>query len=152
MAKDIFPYWYGTQWDFNGTKRTPKKGKISCGYFVTNLLTDVGFTIPRIKWAQSASEVFIKKLAYNKVKRFSNASITKVEQHLIDSGNGLYVVGLDSYTGFIYVEDTSVRFIHADYYESEIGVVSEKLDSHSSIKNSSYRVIDKLMSDAMVFS
>ncbi len=99
MATELFPYWYGTKWDFNGTTRIPRKGRIACGYFVTNVLTDVGFNIPRIKWAQSASEVFIKKLANNKVKRFTNEQIANVEKYLINSGNGLYLVGLDNHTG-----------------------------------------------------
>ena len=152
MANKVFPYWYGTKWDFNGTTRTPRKGKIACGYFVTNVLTDVGFSIPRVKWAQSASEVFIKKLANKQIKRFSNKPIDHVENYLVKSGSGLYLVGLDSHTGFIYVNNNDVRFIHADYYEPDKGVVSEKLDSFSPIAHSSYRVIGKLMSDDMMIS
>jgi len=150
MTTDLFPYWYGTAWEFNGTTRIPQEGKIACGYFVTNILTDVGFKIPRVKWAQSASEVFIKKLSYSNIKRFSNKPISTVEDYLVNAGNGLYVVGLDSHTGFISVDNNVVRFIHADYYEPEKGVVSEKLDSESPIKDSSYRVIGKLMSDEMI--
>ena len=152
MTTELFPYWYGTQWDFNGTTRTPQNGKIACGYFVTNILTDVGFNIPRVKWAQSASEVFIKKLSYGDIQRFSNKSIATIEQHLLKSGDGLYLVGLDSHTGFIYVKGDQIRFIHADYYEPEIGVVSEEIDSHSPIRDSNYRVIGKLMSDKMIIS
>lgn len=150
VTDELFPYWYGTQWDFNGTTRTPKKGTIACGYFVTNTLTDIGFDIPRIRWAQSASEVFIKKLAPQHIKRFSNKPISMVKNYLLQSGNGLYLVGLDSHVGYVYVNNGIVRFIHADYYEPEKGVVSEKLDSHSPIHYSSYRVIGKLLSDEMV--
>lgn len=152
MAIELFPYWYGTKWDFNGMTRTPKKGKIACGYFITNILTDVGFLIPRIKWAQSASEVFIKKLSKKQIKRFTNTPIIEVKKYLINSGNGLYIVGLDSHTGFVYVNKDKVRFIHADYYEPEKGVVSEEIDSYSPIAHSKYRVIGKLMSDEMIVS
>lgn len=152
MSSKVFPYWYGTQWDFNGTTRIPRKGKIACGYFVTNILTDVGFNIPRVKWAQSASEVFIKKLAPNHLKRFSSKPIAKVATYLLQSGTGLYLVGLDNHTGFITVMDQKVRFVHADYYEPEKGVVSEELDSHSPINHSKYRVIGKLFSDEMIIS
>lgn len=150
IANELFPYWYGTKWDFNGTTRVPQKGNIACGYFVTNTLTDVGFDIPRIQWAQSASEVFIKKLAPQSIKRFSEKPINTVIESLLIWGNGLYLVGLDSHTGYIYVNDGKVRFIHADYYEPEKGVVSEKLDSYSPINDSHYRVIGKLMSDDMI--
>jgi len=152
MATELFPYWYGTQWDFNGMTRIPKKGKIACGYFITNTLTDAGFNIPRIKWAQSASEVFIKKLSYGNLKRFSNKPISVIEKHILNIGNGLYLVGLDSHTGFIYVHNNNIKFIHADYYEPHIGVVSEKIDSESPIKYSKYRIIGKLMSDQMIIS
>jgi len=64
----------------------------------------------------------------------------------------LYLVGLDSHTGFIYVHNNTIRFIHADYYEPEIGVVSEKIDSESPIKDSKYRIIGKLMSDEMIIA
>ena len=38
LTDKIFPYWYGTDWDFNGTTQKPNEGKIACGYFVTCLL------------------------------------------------------------------------------------------------------------------
>ncbi len=66
--------------------------------------------------------------------------------------NGLYLVGLDNHTGFIYVNNKEVRFIHADYYEPEKGVVSEKLGAESPITDSAYRVIGKLMSRKMILS
>lgn len=152
MSQELFPYWYGTPWDFNGTTRQPQKGKIACGYFVTNILTDVGFKIPRIEWAQSASEVFIKKLAFGNMNRFSNKPISEIKTFLKKSGNGLYLVGLDQHTGFVFVQDDLIRFIHADYYEPEIGVVSEEIDSNSPIANSAYRVFGKLMSVEMMIN
>jgi hypothetical protein len=152
LSAKVFPKWYETQWDFNGTTRTPREGSIACGYFVTNILTDVGFDIPRVKWAQSASEVFIRKLAPNHLQRFTNKPIEVIENYLLESGAGLYLVGLDNHTGFITVIDQNVRFVHADYYEPEIGVVSEALDSHSPIKHSKYRVIGKLLSDEMMLA
>lgn len=151
LSKDVFEYWYGTPWDFNGMTRTPKKGKIACGYFVTNLLTDIGFSIPRIKWAQSPSEVYIKRLALKKdIKRFTNTPVKDVKSYLKKVGNGIYVVGLDIHAGFIVVENGEARFVHASYYKPEIGVVSEKLDSHNPLKDSKYRVIGKLFSDTMI--
>lgn len=62
IIKDsLFSYWYGTPWDFCGTTRVPKQGKIACGYFVTAILNDAGFKVP-IKWAQLASEDMIFKI------------------------------------------------------------------------------------------
>jgi len=35
---EIFPFWYGTEWDFNGTTQQPGTGRIACGYFVSTVL------------------------------------------------------------------------------------------------------------------
>lgn len=152
ITQEVFPCWYGTKWDFNGTTRTPQKGRIACGYFITNILTDIGFNIPRVKWAQSASEIFIIKLSFGNITRFSNKPISVIENYLKKSGHGLYLVGLDYHTGFIFVNNAEIRFIHADYYEPEKGVVSEKLNAVSPIADSKYRVIGKLMSDEMILN
>lgn len=149
MSEDVFPYWYGTKWDFNGMTRTPKQGTIACGYFVTNTLSDIGFNIPRIKWAQSASELFIRKLALN-VKRFSNKPLSEVESYLLETGDGLYLVGLDMHVGFLVVKDKTIKFVHSSYYRPEIGVMSEEITSRNPFSDSGYRVIGTLLSDEMV--
>ena len=150
-VNELFPYWYGTQWDFNGTTRVPGEGSIACGYFVTNTLTDMGFNIPRIKWAQSASEVFIKKLSVN-VKRFSNVPVSTVREYLLQSGKGLYLVGLDCHVGFIAVTDGGIRFIHSNYYHPEKGVMSEDIETENPFSDSRYRVTGKLLSDEMIIN
>ena len=150
ISKDIFEYWYGTRWDFNGTTRIPGQGSIACGYFVTHTLTDAGFNIPRIRWAQSASEVFIKELAPHDLKRFSYRPITEVESYLQETGDGLYLVGLDSHVGYILVDDGRIEFIHSNYYQADIGVMSEDIHSENALNHSGYRVIGKLFSDEMV--
>ncbi|MGY3792989.1 hypothetical protein [uncultured Aquimarina sp.] len=152
LIDKVIPFWYGTPWDYNGHTKTPGKGKIACGYFITTTLEDMGFNIPRYKWAQSASEVFIKKLAGNNIKRFTNASIAKVESYVLQKGDELYLVGLDDHTGYIVVKDQKIKFIHANYYQPEIGVMSETLDTENPLKNSSYRVIGSLLSDTMVLN
>jgi len=152
ITNKIFPYWYGTEWDFNGTTRVPKAGKIACGYFVTNVLTDLGFKIPRVKWAQSASEVFIKKLTNNKVKRYSNKSLSDLEKYLYKTGDGIYLVGLDMHVGFITVSNSELSFVHSNYYQPDIGVMKEKIDTKNPLSDSNYRVIGKLMSDEMILN
>jgi hypothetical protein len=151
--ENIFEYWYGTKWDFNGTSRVPGEGSIACGYFVTNTLVDLGFNIPRIKWAQSASEVFISKLAERKdIKRFSNRPVSEIRKYLLFAGRGIYLVGLDQHVGFIVVNSEGMRFIHANYYSPDKGVMSEKLNSENPLKYSKYRIIGKLFSDRMLMN
>ncbi|MCL2715253.1 MAG: hypothetical protein FWD68_11870 [Alphaproteobacteria bacterium] len=43
LSNSLFPVWYGTPWNFNGTTRVPGQGTIACGYFVTGILSDAGF-------------------------------------------------------------------------------------------------------------
>lgn len=150
VSEDVFPQWYGTPWDFNGITRIPRQGQIACGYFVNNVITDLGFKIPRVKWSQSASEVFIKKLAPNNIKRFSNKPIEDVKSYLHKSGDGLYVVGLDIHVGFILVKGNSIKFIHSSYYQPDIGVLEEDLVPGNPLGDSDYRVIGKLFTDEMM--
>lgn len=150
LVHEIFPRWYGTPWEFYGKTLEPQEGSIACGYFVTHTLSDLGFKIPKVKWAQSASEYFIKKLAPNNINRFSNKSITEIEEYLKKKGDGIYLVGLDCHVGFIVVEGEQMKFIHSSYYRPEIGVMSEDLDSWNPLRDSKYRVVGKLLSKEMV--
>lgn len=75
----------------------------------------MSFKIPRIKWAQSASEIFIKRLSSDKIKRLSDKPISVVEYYLKETGKGLYLVGLDCHVGFIVVREDEILFVHANY-------------------------------------
>lgn len=150
LSEEIFPAWYGTKWEFYGRTTTPQKGSIACGYFVTHTLSDLGFNIPKTSWAQLASEAFIKKLSTSPLKRFSNASMEKVEYYLRSQKEGVYLVGLDCHVGFVLVTKEDIRFIHSSYYHPHIGVMSESIKSTNPLSDSSYRVFGKLFSSQMV--
>lgn len=149
IIMDYFGHWYGTAWEFHGTTKTPRKGAIACGYFVTTVLEDAGFNIPRVKWACVASEVMIKGMT-KKVKHIINRPVSEVETYIQQAGKGLYVVGLDNHTGFIYNDGTVIRFVHSNYYLPQEGVMAQELDSHNPLKNSKYRVIGKILDNAMI--
>lgn len=152
LTGKIFPYWYGTNWDFNGTTQKPNEGNIACGYFVTTTLRDLGVDINRVKMAQCASEEMIKGLVSDaNIYRFSNKSIQEFETKLKEKGNGIYVVGLDNHTGFIYLSDEGNYFIHSSGARP-FKVVREKLsESHLLIK-SKYRIAGKLSADKKLLS
>ncbi len=143
ITHEVFTYWYKTEWDFNGITQTPKQGKIACGYFVTTVIRDVGFDIPRSAWGQLASETMIKKINPT-VKRFSNKPIEQVTEYLKNRADGIYVVGMDTHVGFISKEGIQIKFIHSNYYKPEIGVMSENLKGNNPINDASYRVIGQL--------
>lgn len=149
IVNDFFSQWDGTEWDFNGTTRTPRKGKIACGYFITTVLYDAGFDIPRVNWAQQASEYFITRLSTD-IKRFSNKPVADVKSYIQGKEDGLYIVGLDNHTGFIYKKGSVIRFVHASYYDPKIGVQSEELDSDNPLNRSAYRILGKILGDTMI--
>ncbi|MBI3239456.1 MAG: hypothetical protein HYZ43_11555 [Flavobacteriia bacterium] len=149
ITTDFFNHWYGTEWDFNGTTRTPREGKIACGYFITTVLSDAGFKIPRVYWAQQASEYYIKRMTSD-IKRYSNVSIEKVMTYFQGREDGLYVVGLDSHVGFVYKRGKKLQFVHASYYNPKEGVKSENLDSKNPLSQSEYRVIGRILDKEMV--
>lgn len=149
ITTDFFDQWYGTEWDFNGTTLTPRQGKIACGYFITTVLTDAGFKIPRVKWAQQASEYYIKKMTTD-IKRFSNQSADSLKSYFLSRPDGLYVAGLDSHVGFVYKSGTSVTFTHASYYDPKKGVQTEQLTGNNPFAKSGYRVVGRILDQEMV--
>ncbi|MEO0046945.1 MAG: hypothetical protein RL705_2136 [Bacteroidota bacterium] len=152
LTNKIFPYWYGTDWDFNGTTQKPNEGSIACGYFVTTTLRDMGVDINRVKLAQCASEEMIKKLvSEDNIYRFSNKNIQEFEQTLQEKGNGIYVVGLDNHTGFLYLSEEGNYFIHSSGARP-FKVVKEKFMESTLLMKSKYRVVGKLSSDKELLS
>jgi hypothetical protein len=149
ITTDIFSYWYGTPWDFNGQTQVPGQGTIACGYFVTTVLRDAGLNIPRVRWACVASEEAIMKMTTD-IKRFSNRPVNEVITSLKSRGDGLYVVGLDRHFWFIYVKGDTLKFVHSNYYEPAIGVMAQDLDTENPLNASQYRVIGRILDHRMV--
>lgn len=150
IVNEFFNHWYGTSWSFYGQTRIPKYGSIACGYFVTTILYDAGFDIPRVEWAKLASEVFIKKFSRD-IKRFRNEPIENIKNYALNKSNGLYIVGLDCHVGFVFKYNDTVKFIHSNYYEPEIGVMSQDFEGNNPLDNSSYVVLGKILDkDALI--
>lgn len=148
IEKELFPHWYETPYDFYGMTETPGKGQIACGYFVTTVLRDAGVPIERIKMAQAASEQMIKALVDERyIKRFSRVPIRDFIYAIEDMGEGLYVVGLDTHTGFLTYDGLTVRFIHATARQGLRKVVNEDALTSASLIRSKYRVVGKLTGD-----
>ncbi len=150
IAKTIVPAWIGTAWDFNGTTQTPQKGSIACGYFVTTVLQDAGFAIARTKLAQCASEQMITTLVQPKyVQRFSNISIEKFIAAIPASNIGLYIVGLDNHTGFIYNDGQDIFFIHSTFAGTR-NVQKEMAVTSWVLQQSKYKVLASLSADEKI--
>jgi hypothetical protein len=148
IYQEIFPSWYGTPWDFNGTTEVPQQGKIACGYFVTTVLRDAGWRVQRVRLAQQASENIILSLTTDlHVKRFRGVPVSDFVSAVKQWGAGLYVVGLDVHTGFIVNTGSEVFFIHSSYVEPYV-VVREKAIESRILAASNYRVLGQITADA----
>lgn len=149
ITNKVFPYWYGTPWDFNGTTEIPNEGKIACGYFVTTTLRDMGVPIDRVKMARCASEVMIRHLTSKKnVHYLIGINIEEFERRIKKYGYGLYIVGLDTHTGFILLSEEGNYFIHSSgAYPFQ--VVKEKLSESELLSKSHYRVVGKISDDEL---
>jgi hypothetical protein len=144
VERKIIPFWYGTGYDFNGHTEIPGKGKIACGYFVTAVLFDAGLPIDRNHLAQVASEEMVKGLVgEEQTQRFQNTNIADFLHEVRKQGDGLYVVGLDTHTGFLLNHHDNVDFIHASARFPSAVIREDALDSPT-LSYSKYRVLGKL--------
>ena len=151
---EVLAYWYGTPWDFYGVSQTPQSGTIACGYFVTTTLRDMGVPIERSRLAQLPSEAMIRELvAPTHIAHLSKRGLTQLDTDLRRLGSGVYVVGLDTHTGFIIVDaqKQSAHFIHSSG-AFPYRVVNEPVIESTVLEHSQYRVVGKLTADAGLMS
>ncbi len=150
VTETIIPSWIGTAWNFNGTSENPQQGSIACGYFVTTILRDAGLKLARVKLAQCASEEMITTLIQPRyIHRFSNVMIENFIQSIQQQGYGLYIVGLDNHTGFIYNDGKEIYFIHSTFVGTR-NVQKEKAASSWVLQRSKYKVLGKISTDEKV--
>lgn len=144
----LFPYWYGTKWNFYGTSEVPQQGSIACGYFVTTLLRDAGLNINRVKLAQQASSVIIQTVCDKEnIKTFSDVKNEDFFKYIKQQGKSMYVVGLDFHTGFIYFDGEEIYFIQSKYYD-EVAVVKEVATESKVLLKSKFKMLGRIDNSA----
>jgi len=147
ISEKVFPYWYGTKWDFNGTTETPQQGSIACGYFVTTTLRDMGLRIDRVKLAQCASEEMITTLVSKEhIHRYSGLAFADFCKNLEQLGKGLYIIGLDNHTGYVLLSEEGSYFIHSSGW-FPFRVVKQNLAEADAVSRSKYRIVGKISDD-----
>ncbi len=122
LLNEIIPYWYGTEWDFDGHTSTPKNGKIACGYFVSTTLYHMGLKLNRYKLAQQDPLHEAKSIAMadqNLTTYHVDDQNTMLEM-LKEISDGLYFVGLDYHVGYLYKKDNVNYFIHSNFIEDKV--------------------------------
>lgn len=147
IIKKLFPYWYGTRWSFEGMSEIPGKGSIACGYFVTTILRDAGYILNRSELAQLPSESMILRIIdEDYIHRFSNKEIKGINEYLKELDGVLFLVGLDTHTGFIYREKNNFYFVHSSG-KYPWAVVRENILKSKVFIESKYKVIASLDAD-----
>ena len=156
LINDIIPFWYGTEWDFNGYTNTPNKGVVACGYFVSTTLKHMGLNINRYTLAQQAPhnealtfEPDSNLLIFNTDTLFETNEFSgffkKLEAKLKP---GLYFVGLDSHVGYLLVKKNKAYFIHSNYIDGY--VMSERIFNSAAFRSSIYYIADITYNDNLI--
>ena len=133
LVNQIFPYWYGTPWDFNGHTDVPNEGEIACGYFVSTTLKHLGFNLNRYKLAQLLPIHEAKTLSVGEpILEIQNdnfeACLEKIKASLTE---GIYFVGLDvSHVGFLLKRENYLFFIHSNYGSPAEVVIENAIKSN----------------------
>jgi len=151
LLNEIIPYWYGTQWTFNGYTSVPNQGTVACGYFVSTTLEHMDVNINRYKFAQQSAENEAKTLCFGNKK---NMRVFKNQDFYTDTvlntiPDGLYMSGLDYHVGYLYKKQGKSFFINSDYVFGYVLIAdAEKADAFASQKyyltklSSNYEFLD----------
>jgi len=151
LVKEMFPAWYGTPWDFNGTSVTPGEGQIACGYFVSAPLIHAGVKFNRIKMSQQASSnIILSFIAKEDLIKSYDITIYEFLDKVERKSDGLYVVGLDTHTGYLHVRNGEYNFIHSSYYPMNRHVISQPAVGYNPLSHSKWRYAGKLFSLSMM--
>lgn len=135
ITSRMFPFWYGTEWDYNGITEKPKTGKIACGYLISTIMKHAGFMVERYKLAQQPSSLIIRTLALKtSIKRFTN--IDELTDYFKSSNSSIYILGLKNHVGFVIKYKDKIKFVHSSYLDKK-SVISEDLgESSKALKQS----------------
>jgi hypothetical protein len=140
LVQGVFPFWYGTPWDFNGISNVPGEGQIACGYFVSTTLKHVGFSLNRYKVAQQSSKKACEIFARGeKVQRISPEGVEDFKTKVEKLEPGLYCIGLDFHVGFLLKRNDRYFFIHSTYFGAD-GVVIEPIETSMAFYSQTYYV------------
>jgi hypothetical protein len=144
LIEQVFPLWYGTEWDYNGITQTPGNGQIACGYFVSTTLKHMGFNLDRYALAKKYSHSIVNSLC-DRVQVI-RTGFENMMAYIGKQPNDLYVVGLDNHVGFIEKSDDGIFFIHSNYM-GPVAVVKEYANESEALQSSEVFVLGHLLSN-----
>ena len=137
LLNRLVPYWYGTEWDFNGHTSKPNVGKIACGYFVSTTLRDMGLNLNRYELAKKGPEDEANSVAIFQAYTSVTPS-DSIHEKLNSIPNGLYFVGLDNHVGYLYKEKGNTYFLHSNYIANKVMI--EPTSTSVAFESSTYYI------------
>ncbi len=151
MLPFLCEFWYGTNWDYNGVSVEPGSGKIACGYFVANILHDLGFKFSRNALGRLPASKIIRTFIKNDslIKTINNKEISRLEKAVKQMGKGVFLIGLDYHVGFLLYETDSIYFIHSSFFTPQ-KVVKENIHKCEALRYSDIFMIGKLFCDDLI--
>lgn len=137
--------WYGTPWAFEGTTKKPGEGEISCAYFVSTVLSHLGYRNNIREIGMMPSKEIVEYFAIDETeKKFDNSEL--LLDYIKESGEGFYLLGLDTHVGFVRYKGGKIDFIHSTSRMQKKGVVCEDLMQTYSVAASEVFYVGKLFS------
>lgn len=145
----LINYWYGTSYHKKGKTQEPNRGEIACGYFVSTLLSHLGFNHNREALGEKGAYAIIQTFCdKSTIRWFSNKPVSVLEDYVRTHGEGFYILGLDLHVGFVLFDGSNISFIHSNFYPPF--VMKEELNESVAIEASGAKVIGKLFSPEYV--
>lgn len=141
LLLDIFPYWYGTTWDYNGYTHQPRNGEVACGYFVSTTLRDAGFHLNRYDLAKCYSHKIVTTVC-DSARKFT--TIAALEEFIASRPNDIYIVGLDNHVGYLVKENSGIYFMHSSYIDP-VAVVKESIKTSEALAYSEVFILGSVL-------
>lgn len=119
LLNKILPYWYGTEWSFEGHTAIPNKGQIACGYFISTTLKDMGLSLNRYRLAQQGPLDEAMTISCGAPVTTIEAKNTAEAINTIDNliVEGIYFIGFDEgHVGYLLKRKSRLYLIHSNYY------------------------------------
>ncbi len=135
MRDSIFPYWYGTTWEFNGHTEWPREDAVACGYFISTPLRQIGLNVNRFKLAQQGAAQIMQSVCGEKPVLATTSKEKLFEYLNRQPEDGLYIIGLSFHVGFILRENGRNFIVHSDYFPP-VAVCKKPLETSNAILTS----------------
>lgn len=152
LLQEIMPFWYGTEWDFNGYTAVPNQGEIACGYLVSTTLRDVGFRLNRYHLAQQAgyhAALSLQKKAKLRIYRNKTETGLRTEVlHRAKLKDGLYFIGLSNHVGYLLIHEEEVFFVHSNYATDKVMI--EQIEDSWAFASDIYVIADITHNDTLI--